>query len=51
MNLQALGDKLQRYRIQLQRSVDEVAVFTAINAKRLSSIEKGELEPTGDKAS
>lgn len=48
MNLQALGDKLQRYRIQLQRTVDEVAAFTAINVERLSSIEKGVLEPTGD---
>ena len=48
MNLQALGDKLQRYRIQLQRTVDEVAAFTAINVERLSSIEKGALEPTGD---
>lgn len=43
MNLQALGDKLQRYRIQLQRTVDEVAAFTAINVERLSSIEKGAL--------
>jgi len=48
MNLQALGDKLQSYRIQLQRSADEVAAFTAINVERLRSIEKGELEPTGD---
>jgi Zn-dependent peptidase ImmA (M78 family)/transcriptional regulator with XRE-family HTH domain len=48
MNLQALGDKLQRYRIQLQRTVDEVAAFTAINVERLIGIEKGALEPTGD---
>lgn len=48
MNLQALGDKLQRYRTQLQRSVDEVAAFTAINVERLNSIEKGAVEPTGD---
>lgn len=48
MNLQALGDKLHRYRIQLQRTVDEVAAFTAINVERLNNIEKGLLEPTGD---
>ena len=51
MNLQALGDKLQRYRIQLQRTVDEVAAFPAINVERLSSIEKGALEPTETRSS
>ncbi|MCS8153521.1 ImmA/IrrE family metallo-endopeptidase [Pseudomonas aeruginosa] len=48
MNLQALGDKLQRYRIQLNRTVDEVAALTAIDVDRLARIESGELEPTGD---
>lgn len=48
MNLQALGDKLQRYRIQLQRTIDEVAALTAIDVDRLASIEKGASEPTGD---
>lgn len=48
MNLQALGDKLQRYRVQLQRTLGEVAASTAIDIERLTSIEKGALEPTGD---
>ncbi|MNJ30683.1 hypothetical protein D3C77_252900 [compost metagenome] len=48
MNLQALGNKLLRYRVQLQRSIDEVAASTAIDVERLTNIEKGALEPTGD---
>lgn len=48
MNLQALGDKLHRYRTQLQRTVDEVSALTAIDVTRLANIEKGIVEPTGD---
>ncbi|MBA6105834.1 XRE family transcriptional regulator [Pseudomonas monteilii] len=48
MNLQALGEKFQRYRNQLQRSVDEVAKAVAIDVERLKRIERGAQEPTGD---
>ncbi|MFK5664374.1 ImmA/IrrE family metallo-endopeptidase [Pseudomonas shirazica] len=48
MNLQALGEKFQRYRNQLQRPLSEVAEAVAIDAERLKQIEMGTLEPSGD---
>jgi transcriptional regulator with XRE-family HTH domain len=48
MNLQALGNKLSRYRDQLTETLDEVAAATGIDAERLRLIEPGKLEPSGD---
>ncbi|MCF5222789.1 XRE family transcriptional regulator [Pseudomonas syringae] len=48
MNLRSLGEKLQRYRYQLEVTVDDVSMDTAISTDRLSEIEKGAVEPTGD---
>jgi len=48
INLQALGSKLSKYRDQLTETLDEVAAATGIGAARLRSIERGEIEPTGD---
>lgn len=48
MNLQSLGEKLQRYRRQLEATEEDVAEGTAISVDRLSEIERGAVEPTGD---
>ncbi|WP_025858341.1 ImmA/IrrE family metallo-endopeptidase [Pseudomonas sp. CHM02] len=48
MNLQSLGEKLQRYRSQLEATQEDVANGTAISVERLSEIELGVVEPTGD---
>ncbi|AMZ71443.1 MULTISPECIES: helix-turn-helix domain-containing protein [Pseudomonas] len=48
MNLQSLGNKLQRYRSQLE--VTERGVFkdATISVDRLTQIAQGAVEPTGD---
>jgi len=48
INLEKLGSKLAKYREQLEESVDEVASSTGIDARRLTAIEAGQTEPTGD---
>jgi Zn-dependent peptidase ImmA (M78 family) len=48
IDLQTLGTKLSKYRGQLKESIVEVASSTGIDAARLTSIEAGQLEPTGD---
>lgn len=48
IDLQTLGSKLSKYRGQLEESIVEVAVATGIDAARLTSIEAGQAEPTGD---
>jgi Zn-dependent peptidase ImmA (M78 family)/DNA-binding XRE family transcriptional regulator len=47
-DLSALGEKLKRYRIQLQLSIDDVAAATGIDARLLLRIEAGEEKPSGD---
>ena len=48
INLQALGNKLRKYRDQLQETQEDVARSTGIEVSRLASIESGHLEPSGD---
>lgn len=48
INLQMLGEKLVKYRDQLQESLEEVAAATGIELGRLAAIESASLEPTGD---
>lgn len=48
INLQALSSKLVKYRGQLKESITEVAASTGIDVVRLTSIEAGQVEPTGD---
>jgi len=48
INLQSLSSKLAKYRGQLKESITEVALATGIDAGRLTSIEAGLTEPTGD---
>lgn len=48
INLQMLGEKLVKYRDQLQESLEEVAAATGIDLGRLTAIESASLEPTGD---
>jgi len=48
IDLQSLGAKLSKYRGQLQENIAEVASATGIDAARLTSIEGGHTEPTGD---
>ena len=48
INLRALGSKLTKYRVQLKESIFEVASSTGIDAVRLTAIEAGQAEPTGD---
>ena len=48
IDLHLLGSKLAKYREQLQESFVEVSGSTGIDAGRLSQIENGEIEPTGD---
>jgi len=44
INLQTLGAKLKKYRVQLQQSASEVAQATGIGDERLCSFEDGKLE-------
>src|SRR5215469_3105395 len=48
INLAALGDKLRKYRDQLQETIAEVAEVTGIPSDRLTEMEAGRVEPTGD---
>jgi Zn-dependent peptidase ImmA (M78 family) len=48
IDLKTLGSKLAKYRGQLEESVIEVASATGIDAARLTAIEAGQVEPTGD---
>lgn len=48
IDLRTLGSKLAKYRGQLQESIVEVASSTGIDAARLTRIEAGQAEPTGD---
>lgn len=48
INLRSLGVKLSKYRDQLTQTLEEVAIATGIEISRLTSIEHGLLEPTGD---
>nr|CBA28286.1 hypothetical protein Csp_A06510 [Curvibacter putative symbiont of Hydra magnipapillata] len=48
IDLKTLGSKLAKYRGQLKESVIEVASATGIDAARLTAIEAGQVEPTGD---
>lgn len=48
INLQLVGEKIGRYRKQLQLSLDELSHSTGIGMDRLAQLEAGEKEPTGD---
>jgi len=48
VDLKTLGYKLAKYREQLKESISEVASATGIDATRLTAIEAGQVEPTGD---
>lgn len=48
IDLESLGSKLAKYRAQLKESIVEVADATGINTVRLTAIEAGQTEPTGD---
>jgi Zn-dependent peptidase ImmA (M78 family)/DNA-binding XRE family transcriptional regulator len=48
INLQLVGEKIRRYREQLQLSLDELSQSTGMAPERLVQFEKGEREPTGD---
>ena len=48
IDLHTLGSKLAKYRGQLKESIIEVASSTGIDAARLTSIEAGKAEPSGD---
>ena len=48
VDLRILGLKLARYRGQLQESIGDASFATGIDAERLTFIEAGEVEPTGD---
>jgi len=47
-DLVALGNKLQRYRVQLQLSIDDVSTATGIDKPVLLRIEAGKEKPSGD---
>lgn len=48
IDLKSLGSKLAKYRGQLKESIIEVATATGIDTARLTAIEAGQVEPTGD---
>ena len=48
LDLRLFGDKLKRYREQLQLSLAEVSHATGISEARLAVFEHGEGFPTGD---
>lgn len=48
LDLKSLGEKLKRCRDQLQLSIKEVSDETGIDLSRITSIESGQIEPTGD---
>ncbi len=47
-NLEAMAEKIKRYREQLQYSLSEVSKSTGISIGDLEKIETGKLRPTGD---
>jgi len=47
-DLKLLGEKLSRHRVQLELSVEEVAVSTGLSPSLLRNIEDGLVEATGD---
>jgi Zn-dependent peptidase ImmA (M78 family)/transcriptional regulator with XRE-family HTH domain len=48
INLKSLGNKLQRYRNQLEYTLLEISNLTGISEKRLSDLENGNVRPSGD---
>ncbi|SPS01522.1 ImmA/IrrE family metallo-endopeptidase [Cupriavidus taiwanensis] len=48
IDLRLLACKLEKYRAQLQESLNDVAISTGIDAARLAEIEAGQTAPTGD---
>ena len=48
IDLDILGSKLSRYRVQFQADVNEVSVGTGIAEELITAFEAGEQEPTGD---
>lgn len=48
IDLLKLGSKFAKYRIQLEETVCEVASSTGIDSVRLTAIEGGQVEPSGD---
>lgn len=48
LNLELIGDKIRRYREQLELSLQELATSTGIPVERLERCEAGKQEPTGD---
>lgn len=48
VDLRTLGSKLAKYRGQLQESIVDASFATGIDAERLTFIEAGKAEPTGD---
>lgn len=48
IDLKSLGVKVAKYRAQLEESVEEVSTATGIEQSRLTAIENGSQEPTGD---
>ena len=48
IDLRLLGSKFGKYRAQLQESLLDVASSTGIDVDRLTQIEGGTVEPTGD---
>lgn len=48
LNLELVGNKIRRYREQLELSVQELATATGISVERLEQCEAGKQEPTGD---
>ena len=48
INLQLVGEKIRLYREQLQLSLDELSQSIGMAKEKLTQIEAGEKEPTGD---
>lgn len=48
LDLVMLGAKISAYRNELSDSVEDVALATGVNSKRIVDIEAGRAEPTGD---
>lgn len=48
IDLTTLGSKLAGYRAQLEEAIADVALSTGISDSRLTAIEAGKAEPTGD---
>jgi Zn-dependent peptidase ImmA (M78 family)/transcriptional regulator with XRE-family HTH domain len=48
IDLKNLGDKVQRYRQQLELDIASLSAATGIEPTRMLAIEQGKIEPTGD---